>query len=64
MIYNGKLSGTSTYQDLMEFAFGKPGLIAISIFQFVFAFGGMAAYCVIIGKLCMREDEDNKTLFY
>ncbi|EIE84820.1 hypothetical protein RO3G_09530 [Rhizopus delemar RA 99-880] len=40
--------GTSTYQDLMEFAFGKPGLIAISIFQFVFAFGGMAAYCVII----------------
>ncbi|KAG1142508.1 hypothetical protein G6F37_004840 [Rhizopus arrhizus] len=48
LIYNGKLSGTSTYQDLMEFAFGKPGLIAISIFQFVFAFGGMAAYCVII----------------
>jgi sodium-coupled neutral amino acid transporter 11 len=48
----------------MEFAFGKPGLIAISIFQFVFAFGGMAAYCVIIGKLCMREDGGNKTLFY
>lgn len=35
----------------MEFTFGKPGLIAISIFQFAFAFGGMAAYCVIIGKL-------------
>ncbi|RCH98462.1 hypothetical protein CU097_011572 [Rhizopus azygosporus] len=51
LIHNGKLSGTSTYQDLMEFTFGKPGLIAISIFQFAFAFGGMAAYCVIIGKL-------------
>ncbi|KAG1443468.1 hypothetical protein G6F56_010664 [Rhizopus delemar] len=33
----------------MEFAFGKPGLVTISLFQFAFAFGGMAAYCVIIG---------------
>ncbi|KAI9279533.1 transmembrane amino acid transporter protein-domain-containing protein [Sporodiniella umbellata] len=49
LIHNGKLSGTTNYQDLMEFAFGKPGLIAISLFQFAFAFGGMAAYCVIIG---------------
>ncbi|KAG1449283.1 hypothetical protein G6F56_008687 [Rhizopus delemar] len=49
LVYNGKLSGTSTYQDLMEFTFGKPGLVAISVFQFVFAFGAMAAYCVIIG---------------
>jgi sodium-coupled neutral amino acid transporter 11 len=37
---NGKLAGRSTYQDLMEFAFGRPGLIVISIFQFAFAFGG------------------------
>ncbi|GAN08377.1 transmembrane amino acid transporter family protein [Mucor ambiguus] len=49
LMYNGKLAGRSTYQDLMEFAFGRPGLIAISIFQFAFAFGGMCAYCVIIG---------------
>ncbi|KAI8994505.1 AAAP amino acid permease [Pilobolus umbonatus] len=49
LMYNGKLAGRSTYQDLMEFAFGKPGLIAISIFQFAFAFGGMCAYCVIVG---------------
>ncbi|CAO3702116.1 unnamed protein product [Rhizopus stolonifer] len=33
----------------MEFTFGKPGLVTISLFQFAFAFGGMAAYCVIIG---------------
>ncbi|KAI7866573.1 AAAP amino acid permease [Spinellus fusiger] len=49
LIYTGKLSGRSTYQDLMEFSFGKAGLVAISIFQFAFAFGGMCAYCVILG---------------
>ncbi|KAI8329711.1 transmembrane amino acid transporter protein-domain-containing protein [Chlamydoabsidia padenii] len=49
LIFNGKLAGRSTYQDLLQFTFGRPGLIAISIFQFVFAFGGMCAYCVIIG---------------
>ncbi|CAO3598246.1 unnamed protein product [Absidia cylindrospora] len=49
LMYNGKLAGRTTYQDLLQFAFGRPGLIAISIFQFVFAFGGMCAYCVIIG---------------
>ncbi|KAI9250402.1 transmembrane amino acid transporter protein-domain-containing protein [Helicostylum pulchrum] len=49
LMHNGKLAGRSTYQDLMEFAFGRPGLVAISIFQFAFAFGGMCAYCVIIG---------------
>ncbi|CAO3638954.1 unnamed protein product [Mucor hiemalis] len=49
LMLNGKLAGRSTYQDLMEFAFGRSGLVAISIFQFAFAFGGMCAYCVIIG---------------
>ncbi|CAO3620053.1 unnamed protein product [Cunninghamella blakesleeana] len=49
LIFNGKLAGRTTYQDLLQFAFGRPGLIAISIFQFAFAFGGTCAYCVIIG---------------
>ncbi|KAG2227346.1 hypothetical protein INT45_004301 [Circinella minor] len=49
LIYNGKLSGRSNYQDLMEHAFGRAGLLSISIAQFAFAFGGMCAYCVIIG---------------
>ncbi|KAF7730949.1 hypothetical protein EC973_000995 [Apophysomyces ossiformis] len=43
------LAGRTTYQDLLEFSFGRTGLIAISVFQFAFAFGGMCAYCVIIG---------------
>ncbi|KAI7857343.1 transmembrane amino acid transporter protein-domain-containing protein [Circinella umbellata] len=49
LMYDGKLAGRSTYQDLLEFSFGQSGLIAISVFQFAFGFGGMCAYCVILG---------------
>ncbi|KAF9326340.1 hypothetical protein BG006_010210 [Podila minutissima] len=49
LVHSGKLSGRNTYQDLLMFGFGKPGLIAISMFQFVFAFGAMCAYTVIVG---------------
>lgn len=49
LIFNGKLTSQTTYIDLMDFAFGRPGRIAISIFSFIFAFGAMCAYCVIIG---------------
>ncbi|KAJ2963514.1 hypothetical protein NQZ79_g1603 [Umbelopsis isabellina] len=54
LIFNGKMSSQTTYIDLMDFAFGRPGRISISIFSFIFAFGGpllaaMCAYCVIIG---------------
>ncbi|KAF9538657.1 hypothetical protein EC957_006362 [Mortierella hygrophila] len=49
LVHSGKLSGRTTYQDLLEFCFGKTGLIMISIFQFIFAFGAMCAYTVIVG---------------
>ncbi|GJJ72802.1 solute carrier family 38 (sodium-coupled neutral amino acid transporter), member 11 [Entomortierella parvispora] len=49
LVHNGKLSGRQTYQDLLMFCFGKAGLIMISIFQFIFAFGAMCAYTVIVG---------------
>ncbi|KAF9921628.1 hypothetical protein FBU30_008312 [Linnemannia zychae] len=49
LVHTGKLSGRTTYQDLLEFCFGKMGLIMISIFQFIFAFGAMCAYTVIVG---------------
>lgn len=45
LIYNGKLSGRPNYQDLLEYAFGWPGLLAISLAQFVFAFGGK---CILL----------------
>lgn len=62
-MYNGKLAGRSTYQDLMEFAFGRPGLIAISIFQFAFAFGGMCAYCVIIGMQYIIDTRHSRSIY-
>ncbi|KAG0226448.1 hypothetical protein BGW42_003634 [Actinomortierella wolfii] len=49
LVHDSKLSGRTSYQDIMMFCFGKSGLIAISIFQFVFAFGAMCAYTVIVG---------------
>ncbi|KAF9433823.1 hypothetical protein BGZ76_008942 [Entomortierella beljakovae] len=49
LVHAGKLSGRMTYQDLLMFCFGKAGLIMISIFQFIFAFGAMCAYTVIVG---------------
>ncbi|KAG0251273.1 hypothetical protein BG011_007731 [Mortierella polycephala] len=49
LVHSAKLSGRATYQDLLMFCFGKMGLIMISIFQFIFAFGAMCAYTVIVG---------------
>lgn len=49
IIINSKLSGADSFQATMQHCFGKSGLIAISIAQWAFAFGGMIAFCVIIG---------------
>jgi sodium-coupled neutral amino acid transporter 11 len=49
IVINSKLSGTSNFQGTVEYCFGKPGLIAISVAQWVFAFGGMVAFGVIVG---------------
>ncbi|CAI2180426.1 2973_t:CDS:2 [Funneliformis geosporum] len=40
LVYNAKLSGRNSYQEVMQFCFGKSGLIIISGFQLLFAFGG------------------------
>lgn len=47
IVYNAKLSGRSSYQDVMNHCFGKPGKIAIAIFQFAFAFGGKYALYLV-----------------
>lgn len=49
IVLNAKLSGRGTYIDIMGHCFGQRGRIAVSIFQFVFAFGGMCAFCVVVG---------------
>jgi sodium-coupled neutral amino acid transporter 11 len=49
IVTNSKLSGANSFQATMEHCFGKSGLVAISIAQWAFAFGGMIAFCIIIG---------------
>jgi solute carrier family 38 (sodium-coupled neutral amino acid transporter), member 11 len=49
IVTNSKLSGADSFQATMEKCFGKSGLIAISVAQWAFAFGGMVAFCIIIG---------------
>lgn len=49
IVVNSKLSGANSFQGTVEHCFGKTGLIAISIAQWAFAFGGMVAFGVIVG---------------
>ncbi|KAM0745666.1 hypothetical protein T439DRAFT_295098 [Meredithblackwellia eburnea MCA 4105] len=49
IVLNAKLSGRHTYIDIMDTCFGARGRAAVSFFQFTFAFGGMCAFCVILG---------------
>jgi solute carrier family 38 (sodium-coupled neutral amino acid transporter), member 11 len=49
IVINSKLSGSNSFQGTVEHCFGRTGLIAISIAQWAFAFGGMVAFGVIVG---------------
>ncbi len=49
IVINSKLSGAGSFQGTVEKCFGRVGLIAISVAQWAFAFGGMVAFGVIVG---------------
>lgn len=49
IVINSKLSGATSFQGTVEKCFGRSGLIAISVAQWAFAFGGMVAFGVIVG---------------
>lgn len=49
IVVNSKLSGANSFQGTVEKCFGKSGLVAISLAQWLFAFGGMVAFGVIVG---------------
>ncbi|TIA08365.1 putative amino acid transporter [Aureobasidium pullulans] len=51
IVINSKLSGTNSFQATVEHCYGKSGLVAISIAQWalISAFGGMIAFCIIVG---------------
>ncbi|KAF2742499.1 hypothetical protein M011DRAFT_472212 [Sporormia fimetaria CBS 119925] len=54
IVINSKLSGANSFQTTVEHCFGKSGLVAISLAQWLFAFGGMVAFCVIVGDTIPR----------
>lgn len=41
--------GCKNYEDIVNYCFGKAGFYIVSFFMFIFAFGAMIAYNVIIG---------------
>ncbi|KAK4155106.1 acid protease [Chaetomidium leptoderma] len=49
IVVNSKLSGATSFQGTVEKCFGRTGLVAISVAQWAFAFGGMVAFGVIVG---------------
>jgi solute carrier family 38 (sodium-coupled neutral amino acid transporter), member 11 len=49
IVINSKLSGADSFQATMQYCFGSSGLVAISVAQWAFAFGGMIAFCIIVG---------------
>ncbi|KAG8877637.1 hypothetical protein FRB97_003229 [Tulasnella sp. 331] len=49
IVINAKLSGRSSYIEVMDHCFGRSGKAFVSLFQFSFAFGGMCAFGIIIG---------------
>lgn len=49
IVINSKLSGAGSFQGTVERCFGRWGLVAISVAQWAFAFGGMVAFGVIVG---------------
>ncbi|KAF4907435.1 Vacuolar amino acid transporter 2 [Colletotrichum viniferum] len=49
IVVNSKLSGSNSFQGTVEHCFGRTGLIAISVAQWAFAFGGMVAFGIIVG---------------
>lgn len=49
IVINSKLSGATSFQGTVEKCFGRKGLIAVSLAQWIFAFGGMVAFGVIVG---------------
>jgi len=49
MVMAGTLSGTSSYQGIMEASFGLPGYIILSFIQFIYPFIAMVSYNIICG---------------
>ncbi|KAM3607770.1 uncharacterized protein V6R79_013608 [Siganus canaliculatus] len=49
LIKGGNLSGTNSYQSLVQSAFGFPGFLVLSLLQFLYPFIAMVSYDITIG---------------
>ncbi|XP_026678543.1 putative sodium-coupled neutral amino acid transporter 11 [Diaphorina citri] len=49
MVRSGHLSGTYSYQGIMEASFGYPGYVVLSLMQFVYPFIAMVSYNIVVG---------------
>ncbi|CEP64348.1 Avt2p LALA0_S11e02058g [Lachancea lanzarotensis] len=49
IVINLKISGTSSYQDSVEYAMGRKGKVLILLTNGLFAFGGCIGFCIIMG---------------
>jgi solute carrier family 38 (sodium-coupled neutral amino acid transporter), member 11 len=52
---NAKLSGRTSYIDIMDHCFGSSGRAAVSFFQFAFAFGGKFLFLIHYGSTITIE---------
>ncbi|XP_022090841.1 putative sodium-coupled neutral amino acid transporter 11 isoform X2 [Acanthaster planci] len=57
LIRGGELSGTNTYQGLVQASLGSPGFYFLSFIQFAYPFVAMVGYNVIIGDTITKVFE-------
>ncbi|XP_049628825.1 putative sodium-coupled neutral amino acid transporter 11 [Suncus etruscus] len=54
LIKGGTLSGTDTYQSLVNKTFGLPGYLFLSVLQFLYPFIAMISYNIIAGDILSK----------
>jgi sodium-coupled neutral amino acid transporter 11 len=54
LVKAGNIAGVSTYQDVVEAAFGRSGFYLLTLIQFIYPFIAMISYNVIIGDTATK----------
>uniref|UniRef100_A0A2K6K017 Putative sodium-coupled neutral amino acid transporter 11 n=1 Tax=Rhinopithecus bieti TaxID=61621 RepID=A0A2K6K017_RHIBE len=60
LIKGGALSGTDTYQSLVNKTFGFPGYILLSVLQFLYPFIAMISYNIIAGDTLSKVFKESQ----
>ncbi|KAI1290008.1 putative sodium-coupled neutral amino acid transporter 11 [Halotydeus destructor] len=54
LVKAGNIAGVTTYQDVVEAAFGRTGFYLLTVIQFIYPFIAMISYNVIIGDTATK----------